>query len=81
MNENKLNYILGVGLVVLLVLAVYLGGRMKNLESYLADMDSRVSDLELISISLIEPLLLEEEALSNEALQGNLYNAFDDYYY
>ncbi len=80
MNENKINYALGVGLVVLLVLIVYLGGRVKSLESDMTDIGSRVSDLELVLVGLVEPLLLEEETFSNDQLQGNLYNALDYYY-
>ncbi len=81
MNENKFNYILGVGLVVLLVLVVYLGGRVKNLEGDLADLSSRVDDLELTSIT--PDLFSEEPSLDfgSEELQGSAYNALDDYYY
>lgn len=81
MNENKFNYILGVGLVVLLVLVVYLGGRVKNLESDVVDLSGRVDGLELSSLS---PDFLSEEPsfdIGSEDLQGSAYNALDDYYY
>lgn len=83
MNENKFNYVVGIALVVILVLVVYLGGRVKTMEANVDDLYSRVFDVETfldLATTPVEGELLEEEFLSEEDLEAYGLGAFDDYY-
>ncbi len=44
--KDRLYYIVGVSLLVLLVLVVYVGSRVQNVEIGLMDLDNRVSAIE-----------------------------------
>ena len=92
MGENKFNYVVGIALVVLLVLVVYLGGRVKTIEADVNDLYGRVLDVEtfldLTTIPADEGLLdeesllvPEEEFVLAEDLEAYGLGAFDDYYY
>lgn len=86
MSDNKFNYVVGIALVVLLVLVVYLGGRVKTMETDLYDLYGRVSDLEaVLDLSSVgsENLGATESDLQlpeDENLGGYALDAFDDYY-
>lgn len=85
MTENKFNYVVGIALVVLLVLVVYLGGRVKTIESSVDDLYGRVSDVEsfldVTTSPAAQELLAPEEELSmEEDLGAYSLGAFDDYY-
>lgn len=46
MNETKFYYIVGAALIVLLVLVVYVGSKVQNLELAVGDLDDRLSGVE-----------------------------------
>ena len=80
MEDNKFNYVVGIALIILLVLVVYLGGKVKTLES-------RVSNVEAFletGSAAVEELELEAPELEAgsdlDNLGGYTYGSFDDYY-
>jgi hypothetical protein len=82
MNE-KFNYIVAVALVVLLVLVVYLGGRVKTLESSVFTVANEVQGIKDVLGLDFEPVSYGE-GLSDYGLTGDVYDAFDypyGYYY
>lgn len=87
MAENKFNYVVGIALVVLLVLVVYLGGRVKTIEADVNDLYGRIADVETFLDLTTAPidegafLLPGEELLPVEELEAYGLGAFDDYYY
>lgn len=44
--KDKFNYIVGISLLVLLILVVYVGSRVQNVELGLANVDSRLQTIE-----------------------------------
>lgn len=85
MSDNKFNYVAGIALVVLMVLVVYLGGRVKTVESDVNDLHGRVSDVESFLDLTTAPVddqssLLLDDSVMPEDLEGYSLGAFDDYY-
>lgn len=78
MNEPKFNYVVGIALVVLLVLVVYLGGKMKTVENAVIDLDGRLAGLE----GLVGEAALPEELLLPEGFEATPEDAaLFDYLY
>ncbi len=50
MNENKFNYIVGVLLIVLLVVVVYVGGKVNMLEDDVASLSNRVDAIKAVTL-------------------------------
>ena len=94
MGDNKFNYVVGIALIVVLVLVVYLGGRIKMLEDGVTDLFGRVANIEsFLTITTAEeqtsmenvesvPVdeFVSEEVVSEEELSGYGLGAFEGYY-
>ena len=80
---EKFNYIVAVALVVLLVLVVYIGGRVKTLESGMFTVASEVQNIKDV-LGIESDFAAYDENLSDYDLIGEVYEVFDedpDYYY
>ena len=78
MNE-KFNYIVGVALVVILVLVVYLGGRVKTLEDSMGVVATEVQKIE-DSLGLTSDYSSYDESAAIDGLTSDVSSSFDDYY-
>ncbi len=81
--KDRLYYIVGVSLLVLLVLVVYVGSRVQNVELGLANVDSRLSDIEAqieAQMDLVNTMGLDE--LSADQFGASVVDAYgyDPYY-
>ncbi len=71
--QEKFYYIVGVSLVVLLVLVVYVGSRVQNLELGLMNVDSRLSAIES-QLGIVNKTSYDSGAFSNDQYGASVYD-------
>ena len=75
--HEKFYYIVGVSLIVLLVLVVYVGSRVQNLELALINIDSRLSAIEQAIDG--SSATSYDDTLYGGSYDASVYDAFDPY--
>ena len=81
MNENKFNYIVGVLLIVLLVVVVYVGGKVNMLEDDLLSLSDRVDAIEAVTLGYDYDADEELGYYGDEDYTASVYDSVDDEYY
>ena len=80
MNENKFNYIVGVLLIVLLVVVVYVGGKVNMIEDDLMVLSDRVDAIEAVTLGYDYGLTDEELGYyGDEDYTASVYDSYDEY--
>ncbi|MEK7114835.1 MAG: hypothetical protein AAB847_00535 [Patescibacteria group bacterium] len=81
MNENKFNYIVGVLLIVLLVVVVYVGGKVNMLEDDLLSLSDRVDAIEAVTLGYDYDADEELGYYGDEDYTASVYDSVGDEYY
>lgn len=81
MNENKFNYIVGVLLIVLLVVVVYVGGKVNMLEDDLIALSDRVDAIEAVTLGYDYGVDEELGYYGDEDYTASVYDSVYDEYY
>lgn len=74
--KDKFYYIVGISLLVLLILVVYVGSRVQNVELGLADVDSRLEAIER-ALGVSGSTSYYGDDSYNADVYDSLYNGYD----